>query len=158
MNFPTFTESDGPSQCPQVSTTLYYPEPDESALYHLSCLCGLPNHPCLSIFPTNVLRALLSVFIRSACTAHPLPFDLVILITLGEEMLLWRSFDCIEARVHPKCNATARADVYFYVRFEVFTAVTMSNSVIWDKNPVSTSQETHYVSTTEPSQLMLCKI
>jgi hypothetical protein len=26
------------------------------------------------------------------------------------------------------------------------------------KNPVRTSQETHYVSTTEPSQLMLCKI
>jgi hypothetical protein len=26
------------------------------------------------------------------------------------------------------------------------------------KNPVRTSQETHYVSTTESSQLMLCKI
>jgi hypothetical protein len=26
------------------------------------------------------------------------------------------------------------------------------------KNPVRTSQETHYVSTTAPSQLMLCKI
>jgi hypothetical protein len=26
------------------------------------------------------------------------------------------------------------------------------------KNPVRTSQETHYVSITEPSQLMLCKI
>jgi hypothetical protein len=26
------------------------------------------------------------------------------------------------------------------------------------KNPVSTSQETHYVSATESSQLMLCKI
>jgi hypothetical protein len=26
------------------------------------------------------------------------------------------------------------------------------------KNPVSTSQETHYVSVTEPSQLMLCRI
>jgi hypothetical protein len=26
------------------------------------------------------------------------------------------------------------------------------------KNQVRTSQETHYVSTTEPSQLMLCKI
>jgi hypothetical protein len=26
------------------------------------------------------------------------------------------------------------------------------------KNPVHTSQETHYVSTTEPNQLMLCKI
>jgi hypothetical protein len=26
------------------------------------------------------------------------------------------------------------------------------------KNPVRTSQETHYVSTTEPSRLVLCKI
>jgi hypothetical protein len=26
------------------------------------------------------------------------------------------------------------------------------------KNPVRTSRETHYVSATEPSQLMLCKI
>jgi hypothetical protein len=26
------------------------------------------------------------------------------------------------------------------------------------KNPVRTSQETHYVSTTDPSRLMLCKI
>jgi hypothetical protein len=45
-----------------------------------------------------------------------------------------------------------------YVRFEVFTAVTMKN-VVWDiKNPVRTSQETHYVSATESSQLMLCEI
>jgi hypothetical protein len=36
------------------------------------------------------------------------------------------------------------------VSFEVSTAVTM-------KNAVRTSQETHYVSTTESSQLMLCK-
>jgi hypothetical protein len=38
-------------------------------------------------------------------------------------------------------------------------AVTMKNVVFWDiKNPVRTSQETHYFSTTESSQLMLCKI
>jgi hypothetical protein len=48
---------------------------------------------------------------------------------------------------------------YCYVRFEVFTAVTMKNAVFWDiKNPVRTSQETHYDSATEPSRLMLCKI
>jgi hypothetical protein len=47
---------------------------------------------------------------------------------------------------------------YCYVRIEVFTAVTMKNVVFWDKNPVRTSQETHYVSATEPSRLMLCKI
>jgi hypothetical protein len=44
------------------------------------------------------------------------------------------------------------------VRFEVFTAVTMKNAAFWDiKTPVRTSQKTHYVSTTEPSRLMLCK-
>jgi hypothetical protein len=30
--------------------------------------------------------------------------------------------------------------------------------LLWYKNPLCTSQETHYVSTTEPGQLMLCKI
>jgi hypothetical protein len=30
--------------------------------------------------------------------------------------------------------------------------------LLWYKNPVRTSQETHYVSATEPSRLMLCKI
>jgi hypothetical protein len=50
-------------------------------------------------------------------------------------------------------------DGQYYVRLEVFTAVTMKNVVFWDiKNEVRTSQEAHYVSTTESSQLMLCKI
>jgi hypothetical protein len=64
------------------------------------------------------------------------------------------------------------------VRFEGFTAFTIKNVVFWDiktqfvlhrrhitsplqsgyKIPVCTSQETHYISTTESSQLMLCKI
>jgi hypothetical protein len=35
----------------------------------------------------------------------------------------------------------------------------MKNAVFWDyNNPVRTSQETHYASTTETNQLMLCKI
>jgi hypothetical protein len=34
----------------------------------------------------------------------------------------------------------------------------MKNAVFWDINPQFTSQETHYVSGTEPSQLMLRKI
>jgi hypothetical protein len=35
----------------------------------------------------------------------------------------------------------------------------MNNAVFWDiKTPVCTSQETHYVSATESSRLMLCKI
>jgi hypothetical protein len=35
----------------------------------------------------------------------------------------------------------------------------MENAVFWDiKNPVRTSQETHYVSATELRRLILCKI
>jgi hypothetical protein len=34
----------------------------------------------------------------------------------------------------------------------------MKNAVFWDIKTVRTSQETHYVSATEPSRLMLCKI
>jgi hypothetical protein len=42
-----------------------------------------------------------------------------------------------------------------YVRFEVFTEVTMKDCLLEYKNPVHTSQETHYFSATELSQLML---
>jgi hypothetical protein len=46
----------------------------------------------------------------------------------------------------------------YYVRFEGFTAVAMNSVSIWDiKNPVRTSQETRYVSTTEINRLMLWK-
>jgi hypothetical protein len=44
------------------------------------------------------------------------------------------------------------------VRFKVFTAVTMKDAVFWDINPIRTSQETHYISATGPSRLILCKI
>jgi predicted transposase YdaD len=41
---------------------------------------------------------------------------------------------------------------YIYVRYEDFTSVTMKNVVFLDKKtPVCTSQETYYVSATEPS-------
>jgi hypothetical protein len=45
-----------------------------------------------------------------------------------------------------------------HVIFKVFTAVTMKFRLLKYKNPVPTSQETHYVSATESSQLILCKI
>jgi hypothetical protein len=45
------------------------------------------------------------------------------------------------------------------VRFEAVTAATVKNVVLWDiKTPVRTSQETHYVFTTESSQLILGRI
>jgi hypothetical protein len=46
-------------------------------------------------------------------------------------------------------------------KIEVFTAVTMKNAVFWDIRTQflsPTSQETHYVSTTELSRLVLCNI
>jgi hypothetical protein len=44
------------------------------------------------------------------------------------------------------------------VRFEVLTAVTMKNVVFRDIITKFLPQRKHYVSTTEPSRLMLCKI
>jgi hypothetical protein len=44
-----------------------------------------------------------------------------------------------------------------YVRFEVFTAVTMKNAVFWDIKPQFVLHRRNYVSVTEPSQLILCK-
>jgi hypothetical protein len=50
-------------------------------------------------------------------------------------------------------------DYCLLVRFKVFTAVAVKNTVFWDiKIQFHTSQETHYVSATQLSQLMLCKI
>jgi hypothetical protein len=45
-----------------------------------------------------------------------------------------------------------------HVRIEVFTAVTIENVVFWDIKPEFVPHRRHYVSTTESSQLMLCKI
>jgi hypothetical protein len=46
------------------------------------------------------------------------------------------------------------------VRFQIFTAVTMKNGVFWDIKPQFLLHRRHinYVSTTQFSQLMLCKI
>jgi hypothetical protein len=46
----------------------------------------------------------------------------------------------------------------YYVRFENFTAVTEKFRILGYGNLVRTVQETQYVSATESSQLMLCKI
>jgi hypothetical protein len=46
-----------------------------------------------------------------------------------------------------------------FVRYEVFTAVTMKNAVFWDiKTQFVPHRKQHYVSASEPSWLMLCKI
>jgi hypothetical protein len=44
------------------------------------------------------------------------------------------------------------------VRFEVFAAVTMKNAVFWDIKAQVVPYRRHYVSATEPSQLMLYKV
>jgi hypothetical protein len=57
------------------------------------------------------------------------------------------------------CLTNMRSNNEGSVRFEVITAVTMKNAVFWDiKKTVRSSQETHYVSVTEASLLMLCRI
>jgi hypothetical protein len=43
-------------------------------------------------------------------------------------------------------------------RFEVLTAVTVNNAVFWDIENRSLPHRKHYISVTEPSRLMLCKI
>jgi hypothetical protein len=49
--------------------------------------------------------------------------------------------------------------VPFKVRFELFHGGDYEEwRLLGYKNPVRTSQDIHYVSTTEPSRLMLCKI
>jgi hypothetical protein len=48
--------------------------------------------------------------------------------------------------------------VHFNVRFEIFTAVTMKNGVFWDIATKFVPHRRHYVSATESSRLMLCKI
>jgi hypothetical protein len=45
-----------------------------------------------------------------------------------------------------------------YVRFEVFTAVTVRNAVFWDIKTKFELHTRHYVAATESSQLKLCKI
>jgi hypothetical protein len=45
---------------------------------------------------------------------------------------------CSASSTTPKMEAESRSDAYaslYYVRFEVFTAVTMKNRVFWDVTP-----------------------
>jgi hypothetical protein len=45
-----------------------------------------------------------------------------------------------------------------YVRFEVFTAVTMKDVVFWDIRTQFVPHRKHFTTATEPSRLMICKI
>jgi hypothetical protein len=45
-----------------------------------------------------------------------------------------------------------------YIRSEVFTAVIMKNAVFWDINTQFIPHRRHYVSVTETSRIVLCKI
>jgi hypothetical protein len=68
-------------------------------------------------------------------------------------------FECVDA-FDPCCVSPVQYKfIRVLVRFEVSMSVTMKNAIFWDiEPPLRTSQETHYVSATESSQLMLCKI
>jgi hypothetical protein len=57
------------------------------------------------------------------------------------------------------CAKDEAADSNISLGFEVFTAATTKDSVFWDiKIQFVPHEKTHYVSATELSQLMLCKI
>jgi hypothetical protein len=58
---------------------------------------GLPSGLFLSEFPTNILYAFFFSPIRATSPAHLIPFNLIILIILGEEYKLWRS-------LHYRCS------------------------------------------------------
>jgi hypothetical protein len=51
-----------------------------------------------------------------------------------------------------------RVNYVRFVRYEVFTAVAMRNGSFWDIKSLFVPHRKHYVSATEPSRLMLCKI
>jgi hypothetical protein len=57
------------------------------------------------------------------------------------------------------CENISVAILLIHVRFEVFTAITKKKVVLWYiKPPFHTVQETHYISATESSRIILCKI
>jgi hypothetical protein len=58
--------------------------------------------------------------------------------------------------VSAESRTTNRVKVH--ARFEAFTAVTLKNAVFWDIEIQFVPHRKHYISSTETSQLMLCKI
>jgi hypothetical protein len=56
------------------------------------------------------------------------------------------------------CVVRVRKTAQHLLRSDGFTAVTMKNVVFWDIITQFVPHSRHYVSGTEPSQLMLCKI
>jgi hypothetical protein len=117
------------------------------------------------------------VFVRRWCRSTPIFLQKVLRPTLRKQSVLsssvlqrnlyfWNLFsqningtvDLCRLMEFPEGDEESKT-THCVVRFEGFAAVTMKNvSFLGYKTPVRTSQETHYVSATEPSQLMQCKI
>jgi hypothetical protein len=74
-------------------------------------------------------------------------------------LFLWSAVNiCLQRLSYPHFYTTHCRGRKFYMRFETFAVVTMKNVIFWDIKTQFVSQETHYMSATEPSRLMLRKI
>jgi hypothetical protein len=56
------------------------------------------------------------------------------LVRIQLESAIWSTKTDVR---HKYCNSTCIEQFMYYVRFEVFTAVTMKNGVFWDVTPAN---------------------
>jgi hypothetical protein len=140
-----FTEPGGSFPCSQQPSTAPYSESDpvHTNPSYLRSTLILSNHPGLglpggllpSAFPTSILYTVLPI--RATYPAHLILLHLIILIILGQVMKLLNvplsptSCHFISLQSSIPCSQTPSV----YVRFEVFTAVTMKNDLFWYVEP-----------------------
>jgi hypothetical protein len=70
----------------------------------------------------------------------------------------WQNATCIILGLDTFASHRPGGVYYWYVRFEVSTAVTMKNVVFWDIKVQFVLHRRHITSPLESSEIMLCKI